>query len=129
MSLREIFNREPDYVIDGSQTPPVFADLVLDMSPDPMLRVDVERPGWLEPIQPLMAKAARVGLTMRDENKVRVWVTTNGDPVRYFTRVVGQIGQDGHRRWRVAGLLHDGQYVWLHRDGLVEIGPEPQREN
>ena len=129
MSLRDIIKQKAHILVDGRDPPLVFADLILDSPPSPMLRVDVEQPGWLEPIQPLLNTAERAGLTMRDESRVRVWLRANGSPLRYLSRVVGQIGPEGHRRWRVAGLQCGDVSVWLHRDGLVEVGPEPQREN
>lgn len=125
MSLTDIFKPRSHVEVSGAKTPPIFADFVIAFPDGSLYRVDVEKRGWLKDVQYWMDKAARIGLVMRDEQKPRVWVDTNGDTPHYLSRVVGRICSEGHVRWRVAGVQAGGVSVWLHADGLVEIGPEP----
>ena len=115
--LKSIFQLPADPV-----NPPMYADLVLDMGTEE-IRVDVDQPGWLEEIQPLYKEATRIGLALKNKPPA-VWLKGDGR-VWYFSRVIGKIGPSGHRRIRVAGITNSTAAAWLHRDGLVEVGPEP----
>jgi len=107
--------------------PPIFADLIMEMPGGPTYRVDVELAGWLKEVQPILECAARVGLAMRNEKRVRVWLSPgNGACPAYMSRVMGVIDGDSHRRTRVSGLQCGDVYAWLHRDGLVEVAEEPE---
>jgi len=105
-------------------TPPIFADLLLDLA-GRIVRVDVECPGWLEDTKPLYPHCTRVGLVHRRGGQ-RVWLITNGDMPRYFSQVNGQISDKGHKLYRTACITDDTTSVWLHDNGTVEIGPEPE---
>jgi hypothetical protein len=108
-----------------TNAPPIFADLVLEMPDGECFRVDVEQPGWLKGLP--LDKARRVGLVHRKDDRIRVWVSVNGERPEYLSRVLGRIEMSGgdHGRVRVAGLLCGETGAWLHEDGLVEVGPEP----
>ena len=114
-----MFNRKPK-----PSAPPIFADLVLEVY-GTVMRVDVERDGWLQDVQPLYAIATRAGLILRRSRQPNVWLTPNGAEPRYLSRVVGKIDGAGQCQMRVAGLQCGDVGVWLHSDGLVEVGPEP----
>jgi hypothetical protein len=109
---------------DGA--PPIFADLVIEMSDGTCYRVDVEHPGWMSDVRPALKKCKRSGLVSRKDNIIRVWLTPDGEP-EYLSRVIGKVMMEGsgHDCMRVAGLRCDGVSVWLHQDGLVEVAPEP----
>jgi hypothetical protein len=107
------------------ETPPIFADLVVDVANE-WHRVDVDQPGWQERA-PSLQTAQRVGLALKGEAEPRVWLHCNGNAPGYFSRVLGEIDDRGMRQVRVAGLRLDRNVIWLHRDGLVEVGPEPTK--
>lgn len=109
----------------NDETPPVFADLLFTMPDGQMFRVGVEKPGWLKDFEPLLDTITRVGLVLRNKNEPSVWLDVNGDQPRYLSRVLGNIDDRGDRQVRVAGLICGDTSVWLHRDGLVEVGLEP----
>lgn len=115
-----IFKRKTDPL-----TPPIFADLLIETPGGPTYCVDVEQSGWLKDVQPVLSVASRVGLVMRGDKKPRVWLSSDGGEPRYLSRVIGKIDDQGQRRIRVAGLISGELSVWLHRDGLVEVGSEP----
>ena len=115
-----LFKRKPD-----PHTPPIYADLLIETPGGPTYRVDVDQSGWLKEVQPVLSIASRVGLVLRGDKAPRVWLTPNGAEPEYFSRVIGQIDESGERRIRVAGLFSGDVSVWLHSDGLVEVGPEP----
>jgi hypothetical protein len=106
-------------------TPPIFADLVLEMPDGQCFYVDTETPGWMKDVP--LSSTARVGLVHRRDKLISVWLETNGNTPRYLSRVIGKIDLDSsnHNRIRVAGLICGDMSVWLHRDGLVEVGNEP----
>lgn len=104
-------------------TPPIYANLLVEIA-DGILLVDVEEPGWLAYAEPILASATRIGLTLRNKWEPCVWLRVNGD-ARYFSKVFGRIDQDGHEQVRVACVESGGVRAWLHRDGVVEVGPEP----
>lgn len=103
--------------------PPIFADLVIEANGQ-QARLDVEQHGYLEQYQALAPLASRVGLALRGKS-VAVWVAVNGIAPRYYSQVVGQIGDGGREEVRVACLDCGDYQAWLHKDGIVEIGPEP----
>lgn len=108
--------------------PPIFADLLIETPGGPTYRINVEEPGWLADVQPMMAIASRIGLILRGEAKPSVWLAPqNGYRVEYLSRVIGTLSMQGndHKQMRTAGLLCGDQAVWLHSDGLVEVQPEP----
>jgi len=106
--------------------PSVFADLLLEVNGQ-QARIDVEQPGWLQDYGPALQCADRLGLILRGKRQPSVWLTVNGAVPEYISRVKGQVAMNGQGQAsiRVAGLLCNDMAVWLHRDGLVEIGPEP----
>jgi len=108
-----------------TDTPGIYADLLLEFPDGQIFKVDVEQPGWLAQVQPLFSHARRVGLVMRGEDYARLWLSVNGTEPAYLSRVIGKIDESGHRRQRVAGLICGDRRAWLHRDGLVEVGMEP----
>lgn len=107
-------------------TPPVFADLLLEVGGQ-QTRIDVEQPGWLQDYGPALQHADRLGLILRGKRQPSVWLAANGTAPEYISRVKGQMAMSGRGQTviRVAGLLCGATAVWLHRDGLVEVGPEP----
>jgi len=109
-----------------TETPPIFADLVLDVH-GKIVRVDVERKGWLEDARKLYRVASRAGLILRGKDAPSVWIAIKNGEVEYLSRVIGALSMQGneHKRIRVAGLLCGDQAVWLHNDGLVEVQSEP----
>lgn len=106
------------------ETPPIFADLVIELNGQ-WARIDVETPGWAAQARNAIASADRVGLVMRGEKEPRIWLTVNGSAPRYFSRVIGKINDASQRQVRVACLQTDSGHIWLHRDGVVEVQPEP----
>ncbi len=107
---------------DDGLTPIIFADLLIDIAGE-IRRIDVETLDWLPEIEPLYKVANRIGLAFKNQEPA-VWLETNGE-ARYFSRVIGQIDERGHRRIRVAGITNGKATAWLHFDGLVEVQPEP----
>jgi hypothetical protein len=111
-----------------SGSPPIFANLVVEMPDRLCFHVDVESPGWLsDVVRAALRQCKRVGLAMRGDGVVRVWLAANDGSAEYLSRVLGRVAMDGseHERVRVAGLRCNGTSAWLHRDGLVEVAPEP----
>lgn len=106
--------------------PPIFADLVIE-TPDGIERFDVETPGYLEKAKPLLAQAIRVGLAMRRQKSVAVWLRTDGKSAQYYSKVFGVFAANGsgHRQKRLACVESDGRFAWLHDDGQVEVAKEP----
>jgi len=105
-------------------TPEIFADVVVDDGQ----RVDVlnvER-NDIENTRAWMNVAERVGLQRRGKRKPDVWVRADGRTMDYFSQVNGRISQDGHEyAERVACIKAGDVYVWLHKDGTVEVGDAP----
>ena len=112
---------------DNAGTPPIYADLVIETPGGPTYRVDVEAEGWLKEVRPMMDIASRVGLVLRGKDAPSVWLNVNGDAPEYLSRVIGTLSMQGteHKQTRVAGLICGETSVWLHRDGLIEVQPEP----
>ena len=112
---------------DNAGTPPIYADLLIETPAGKTYRVDMDAPGWLKEVRPLMDIAPRIGLVLRGNDRPSVWISTNGDTPEYLSRVIGTLSMQGteHRKTRVAGLICGETSVWLHRDGLVEVQPEP----
>lgn len=106
--------------------PPIFADLLLEVH-GKIVRINVERKGWLEDARELYRIATRAGLILRDRDAPSVWLALKNGEIEYLSRVIGAFAMNGteHRQMRVAGLLCGDQAVWLHSDGLVEVQPEP----
>lgn len=107
-----------------SDTPPIYADLAIQVGNTYGI-VDVEYPGWMDEVRRDLRKASRVGLVMRGERVPRLWMSVNGGPPEYFSRVIGTIDEQGDKRIRVAALRCGAVTVWLHRDGTVELADEP----
>ena len=108
--------------VDDGLTPIIFADLLIDIDGE-IQRIDVEIFDWLPEIEPLYKVADRIGLAFKNQEPV-VWLETNGE-ARYFSRVIGQIDEGGHRRIRVEGITNGKVMTWLHLDGLIEVQSEP----
>ena len=109
----------------SNESPPIFADLLIETPGGPVYRVDIDTPGWLADTRPIMDVASRIGLILRGKKNPAVWLTTNGGEVEYLSRVKGQIDAFGERRIRVAGVRCGDGWVWLHSDGWVEVAKEP----
>lgn len=107
-----------------TSSPPIFADLLLDIVGE-VMRVDVEHDGWLENARPLYEHCQRVGLVHRRSGQ-RVWLQVNGGTPRYFSQVNGRIGDDGHKQCRTACVTNGQVKLWLHNNGTVEVGSEPE---
>jgi hypothetical protein len=108
----------------NASPPPIYADLLLEVNGE-VIHVDVERAGWLKDVQPLYDVATRIGLVMRRRRKPSVWLTVTDGTPQYFSRVNGKIDPSGHKQVRVACIQCGDVRAWLHRDGLVEVAPEP----
>lgn len=104
-------------------TTPIFADLVVEVNGE-QARFDVEQKGYLEQVNALMPLASRVGLALRGRDAA-VWVQVNGKVPHYYSQVVGEIGDGGHRQVRIACLDCGDYKAWLHKDGTVEVGQTP----
>ena len=117
LKLRSLFQST-----DDGLTPIIFADLLIDIDGE-IQRIDVETPDWLPEIEPQYKVIDRIGLALKNQGPA-VWLATNGE-ARYFSRVIGQIDERGHRRIRVAGITNGKVSAWLHLDGLVEVQSEP----
>jgi len=103
--------------------PPIFADLVVEFNGQ-TVRLDVEQPGYLEQFHDVLPLASRVGLALRGKD-VAVWVAANGHGPRYYSQVIGEMFGDSDNQVRVACLDCEDYQTWLHKDGLVEVGPAP----
>lgn len=119
--MMQILKRSKQY------TPPIFADLLLALPDGKMYRVDVEQSGWLKDAEPLLDIVKRAGLIRRGDKEPAVWISMNGKRPQYLSRVIRTINMSGggSEQARVAGLICGETSVWLHKDGLVEVGPEP----
>jgi len=104
--------------------PPIFADLLVDVKGQ-IARLDVEQSGYLEQFQAVLPMASRVGLALRNKDAA-VWVAAgNGRLIQYYSQVTGEMFGGG-RQARVACLDCGDYQTWLHKDGLVEVGPVPE---
>lgn len=111
-----MFNRK------ATVNPPIFADLLVETSGQ-VARLNVEQSGYLEQFQAILPLASRVGLALRNKDAA-VWVAVNGSAPHYYSQVSGELF-GGQRQTRVACLDCGDYQTWLHKDGLVEIGPVP----
>ena len=100
-----------------SKPPPIFADVVVEAKGESYI-FNVEVLGWLEAFNEMVTQADRVGLQIRGSDIVSFWV---GAPCRYFSRVIGNIGPDGHSQRRVACLEVSGVRVWLNPCGVIVV--------
>jgi len=112
-----MFNRK------ATVNPPIFADLLVETNGQ-VARLNVEQKGYLEQYQTMLPLASRVGLALHGKDAA-VWVAVNGHGPRYYSQVIGEMFGDNDRQVRVACLDSKDYQTWLHKDGIVEVGPVP----